>query len=82
MTLAIISKSFGRIGNELTLLQMTELGETEEDLGSDAVGSSNAQKKNPRGPGALIEYSRIIPRLSEIVLDDMVNSFERDGQKK
>lgn len=82
LTLAIISKSFGRIGNELTLLQMTELGETEEDLGSDAVGSSTMpQKKNPRGPGALIEYSRIIPRLSEIVLDDMVNSFERDGQK-
>lgn len=82
VTLAIISKSFGRIGNELTLLQMTELGETEEDLGSDAVGSSTMpQKKNPRGPGALIEYSRIIPRLSEIVLDDMVNSFERDGQK-
>ena len=82
LTLALVSKSFGRIGNELTLLQMTELGETEEDLGADAVGSSTMpQKKNPRGPGDLIEYSRIIPRLSEVVLDDMVNSFERDGQK-
>ena len=39
------------------------------------------QKKNPRGPGDLIEFSRIIPRLSEIVLDDMINSFERDGEK-
>ena len=82
LTLAIISKSFGRIGNELTLLQMTELGETEEYLGSNSVGSSTMpQKKNPRGPGDLIEYSRIIPRLSEIVLDDMINSFERDGEK-
>ena len=82
LTLAIISKSFGRIGNELTLLQMTEIGETEEYLGSRSVGSSTMpQKKNPRGPGDLIEYSRVIPRLSEIVLDDMVNSFERDGQK-
>ena len=82
LTLAIISKSFGRIGNELTLLQMTEIGETEEYLGSKSVGSSTMpQKKNPRGPGDLIEYSRVIPRLSEIVLDDMVNSFERDGQK-
>ena len=53
LTLALVSKSFGRIGNELTLLQMTELGETEEDLGADAVGSSTMpQKKNPRGPGA------------------------------
>ncbi len=82
LTLAIVSKSFGRIGNELTLLQMTEIGETEEYLGSRSVGSSTMpQKKNPRGPGDLIEYSRVIPRLSEIVLDDMVNSFERDGQK-
>ena len=82
LTLAIISKSFGRIGNELTLLQMTEIGETEEYLGSKSIGSSTMpQKKNPRGPGSLIEYSRVVPRLSEIVLDDMINSFERDGQK-
>ena len=82
LTLAIISKSYGRVGNELTLLQMTELGETEEYLGSRSVGSSTMpQKKNPRGPGDLLEYSRIIPRLSEIVLDDMINSFERDGEK-
>ena len=82
LTLAIISKSFGRVGNELTLLQMTELGETEEYLGNRSVGSSTMpQKKNPRGPGDLIEFSRVIPRLSEIVLDDMINSFERDGQK-
>ena len=82
LTLAIISKSFGRIGNELTLLQMTEIGETEEYLGDRSIGSSTMpQKKNPRGPGDLIEFSRIIPRLSEIVLDDMINSFERDGEK-
>ena len=82
LTLSLISKSFGRIGNELTLLQMTELGETEEYLGARSIGSSTMpQKKNPRGPGELIEYSRIIPRISEIVLDDMVNSFERDAEK-
>ena len=32
LTLALISKSFGRIGDELTLLQMTEIGETLENL--------------------------------------------------
>lgn len=82
LTLALISKSYGRIGNELTLLQMTDIAETQEVLGSGAVGSSTMpHKKNPRGPGQLIEYSRIIPRLSEIILDDMINDFERDGQK-
>ena len=80
--LAIISKSFGRIGDELTLLQMTEFGETLENLGIGAVGSSTMpQKKNPRGPGKLIEYSRVIPRQAEVILDDMINSFERDGTK-
>ena len=79
LTLALISKSFGRIGDELTLLQMTEIGETLENLGFKAIGSSTMpHKKNPRGPGNLINYSRIIPRYAEIILDDMVNSFERD----
>ena len=79
LTLALISKSFGRIGDELTLLQMTEIGETLENLGFKAIGSSTMpHKKNPRGPGNLVNFSRIIPRQSEIVLDDMVNSFERD----
>ena len=79
LTLALISKSFGRIGDELTLLQMTEIGETLENLGFKAIGSSTMpHKKNPRGPGNLVTFSRIIPRQSEIILDDMVNSFERD----
>ena len=79
LTLALISKSFGRLGDELTLLQMTEIGETLENLGFKAIGSSTMpHKKNPRGPGNLIKYSRIIPRYAEIILDDMVNSFERD----
>ena len=79
LTLALISKSFGRIGDELTLLQMTEIGETLENLGFKAIGSSTMpHKKNPRGPGNLVNYSRIIPRQAEIILDDMINSFERD----
>ena len=79
LTLALISKSFGRIGDELTLLQMTEIGETLENLGFKAIGSSTMpHKKNPRGPGNLVNFSRIIPRQSEIILYDMVNSFQRD----
>ena len=82
LTLALISKSFGRIGDELTLLQMTEIGETLENLGFKAIGSSTMpHKKNPRGPGNLVNFSRIIPRQSEIILDDMVNSFERDQHR-
>jgi len=35
-------------------------------------------KKNPKVPDKLIHYSRFIPRLAEVILDDVVNSFERD----
>jgi adenylosuccinate lyase len=79
LTLALISKSYGRIGNELFLLQMTDIGETQEILPKTAVGSSTMpHKKNPKAPEKLIQYSRVIPRLAEVILDDVVNIFERD----
>lgn len=79
-TLALISKSYGRIGNELFLLQMTDIGETQETLVSTAVGSSTMpHKKNPSKSEALIFYSRSIPRTAEVIADDMVNFFERDN---
>ena len=81
--LALISKSFGRIGSELFLLQMTDIAETEEVLPGTVVGSSTMpHKKNPKKPDALIHYSRAIPRLAEVVLDDMVNTFERDSTSR
>lgn len=83
MTLSIISRSYGRIGNELFLLQMTDIGETEEVRAKTAVGSSTMpHKKNPSKSEALIHYSRVIPRTAEILLDDMVNVFERDNTSR
>ena len=82
-TLAIISKSYGRIGNELFLLQMTDIGETEEVRPKTAVGSSTMpHKKNPSKSEALIFYSRSIPRTAEIIADDMINVFERDNTSR
>ncbi|WP_237068016.1 lyase family protein [Microbulbifer guangxiensis] len=82
-TLALISKSYGRIGNELFLLQMTDIGETEEVRPKTAVGSSTMpHKKNPSKSEALIFYSRSIPRTAEIIADDMINAFERDNTSR
>jgi adenylosuccinate lyase len=36
-------------------------------------------KQNPRMPERVIAHSRKIPRLAEILLDDVENSFERDN---
>ncbi|MEH6548383.1 MAG: lyase family protein [Pseudomonadales bacterium] len=83
LTLALISKAMGRIGNELFLLQMTDIGETQEVLPDSVVGSSTMpHKKNPKKPDALVYYSRTIPRLAEVVLDDVINSFERDSTSR
>jgi adenylosuccinate lyase len=83
MTWALISKSLGRIGNELFLLQMTDIGETEEVRPATTVGSSTMpHKKNPSKPEALVHYSRTIPRLAEVLLDDMINVFERDNTSR
>lgn len=80
LTLSLISKSYGSIGQELFLLQSTDLGETEEPRPPNSVSSSSmAQKVNPRKSEALIQSARIIPRLAEVVLDDVVNFFERDN---
>ena len=82
-TLGLISKSFGRIGNELFLLQMTDIGETEEVRIKTAVGSSTMpHKKNPSKSEALVFYSRSIPRIAEIIADDMINVFERDNTSR
>jgi adenylosuccinate lyase len=80
LTLALIAKSYGRIGQELFLLQMTDIGETAEPRSATAVSSSSmAQKVNPSKSEALIHSSRTIPRMAEVILDDVINFFERDS---
>jgi adenylosuccinate lyase len=81
--LALISKSWGRIGTELFLLQSTDIAETVETRPATAVGSSTMpHKNNPSKSEALIHYSRTIPRHAEVVLDDVVNFFERDNTSR
>jgi adenylosuccinate lyase len=80
LTLGLVSKLYGSIGQELFLLQMTEIGETEERRKATSISSSSmAQKVNPSKSEALIHASRTIPRLAEVILDDVVNFFERDS---
>lgn len=79
-TLALISKSYARIGQELFLLQMTDIGETDEPRDPSSISSSSlAQKVNPKTSESLIHAGRVIPRLAEVMLEDVVNFFERDG---
>ena len=81
--LAMISRSQGRIGQDVFLLQTTDIAEVVERRPGTAVGSSTMpHKNNPSLSEALIQRSRIIPRLAEIVGDDMINMFERDNTSR
>jgi adenylosuccinate lyase len=80
LMLSLISKSFGDVGQELFLLQTTDIAETDEPHDPHTISSSSmAQKVNPNKSEMLMQGARTIPRLAEIVLDDVVNFFERDN---
>jgi adenylosuccinate lyase len=81
--LALIAKAQGRIGAELFLLQSTDINETVEYRIATAVGSSTMpHKNNPSKSEALIQHNRSIPRLAEVILDDVDNYFERDNTSR
>lgn len=77
--LALTGMTFGKIGQEIFLLQSTDLGEVEERLPSTAVGSSTMpHKRNPSKSRTLIVLSREIRRHAEVIMDWMVSIHERD----
>jgi adenylosuccinate lyase len=82
-TLAKISKSYGRWGQTIFLMQSNDLGEVLERRPATAVSSSSMpHKNNPSRSEALIHYSRIVPALAEVILADMVNFYERDNTSR
>jgi len=80
LNIALLSRSFARMGQEVFLLQSTDVGEVYERLDESAVSSSSMpQKVNPVRSEALIHYGRTLPREAEVLLDDVVNFYERDN---
>ena len=81
--LGLLARFYGRIGQEIFLLQSTDIGEVVERRRSTAVGSSTMpHKNNPSQSEALVQYSRTIPALAAVVADDMMNMFERDNTSR
>ncbi|MEO1038736.1 MAG: lyase family protein [Pseudomonadota bacterium] len=79
----LIARSWARFGQEIFLLQSTDIGELVEVRPATTVGSSAMpHKSNPSLSEALIQHGRIIPRQAEIVADDMINFFERDNTSR
>jgi adenylosuccinate lyase len=77
--MALIGMMYGKIGQEIFLLQSTDIGEVEEYLESTAVGSSTMpHKRNPGKSKDLVVLSREIRRHAEVILDWMISIHERD----
>lgn len=77
--LALTGMTLGKIGQEIFLLQSTDLGEVEERLPGSAVGSSTMpHKRNPSKSRTLVVLSREIRRHAEVIMDWMVSIHERD----
>lgn len=83
LSLAMVSKSYGRWGQEIFLMQSTDLAEVVEVRSKSAVSSSSMpHKNNPSLSESLMHSSRTLPRLAEVILDDMVNFYERDNTSR
>lgn len=83
LVLGLIARSHRRIGQEIFLLQSTDIAELREGLSDGVVGSSSMpHKRNPRLPERLVHAGRTIPRLAEVLGDDVVNFFERDNTSR
>lgn len=79
-TLTIIAYTYGKIGNELAKLQMTEISEVYEGFVKGSVGSSTMpHKRNPNSLEALQMLARLIKGNTEAAVESMFCEHERDG---
>ena len=77
--MSLVGMSFAKIGQEIFLLQSTQIGEVEEYASGRRVGSSTMpQKRNPAASRILVQQARKVRRSAEILLDWMVSIHERD----
>lgn len=79
-TLTMIAYSFGKMGAELAMLQMTEIGEVAEGFVKGSVGSSTMpHKRNPNTLESLTMLARLIKGNMDAAIESMFCAHERDG---
>jgi adenylosuccinate lyase len=80
-TLAMITCTGDRIGQEIVNLQRPEIGELSEGFVSGAVGSiTMPQKRNPEISEHLGTLSRVVRHHAAHMAENLVHSHERDGR--
>ncbi len=80
-TLALITATLARIGDEIYELQRPEIGELREPTTDDSVGSiTMPHKRNPEACEHLVTLARLVRAQATIVLEAAVHGHERDGR--
>lgn len=83
LDIALLARSLARLGQEVFLLQSTDVRELQESLSKETVSSSSMpQKVNPVRSEALIHFGRTLSHSAEVFLDDVVNFYERDNTSR
>ena len=78
--LALVTGTLGKIGLDLILMTITEIGEVREPFVSGRGSSSTLpQKRNPVVSEMLVVISKNVRQLHGSVLDAMLNDHERGG---
>jgi 3-carboxy-cis,cis-muconate cycloisomerase len=76
--LGLVTGSLGKIGFDIMLMMMTELGEAFEPFTSHRGASSTMpQKRNPISSEILVANAKAVRQHAALMLDAMVQDFER-----
>jgi 3-carboxy-cis,cis-muconate cycloisomerase len=76
--LGLVSGSLGKIGFDIMLMMMTELGEAFEPFASHRGASSTMpQKRNPISSEILVANAKAVRQHAGLMLDAMIQDFER-----
>jgi 3-carboxy-cis,cis-muconate cycloisomerase len=76
--LGLLTGSLGKIGFDIMLLMMTELGEAFEPFASHRGASSTMpQKRNPISSEILVANAKAVRQHAGLMLDAMIQDFER-----
>jgi len=76
--LALVTGSLGKIGFDIMLMMMTELGEAFEPFASHRGASSTMpQKRNPISSEVLVANAKAVRQHAGLVIDAMMQDFER-----
>ncbi len=77
--LALLSGSLGKLGQDILLLNQTEIGEVVENRGGGGNSSSMPHKNNPVLSEALVMLARQNAQLAAVQLQSLVHGNERDA---